>query len=60
MRKTHQSALALKQALVQELQDIVAERDETINHLKAQLRNGQVQLHCDINIKSHVNESQVI
>ena len=37
MRKTHQSALALKQVLVQQLQDIIVEKDETICHLKSKL-----------------------
>ena len=30
MRKTHQSALAMKQELVQELQDIITEKDELL------------------------------
>lgn len=41
MRKTHQSAIALKQALIQELQDIVAEKDEYISLLEARLKNGR-------------------
>ncbi len=41
MRKTHQSAIALKQALVQELQDIIAEKDEHVAQLEARLKNGR-------------------
>ncbi len=42
MRKTHQSAIMLKQALIQELQDIIAEKDEYISqiHVEARLKNG--------------------
>lgn len=42
IRKTHQSALALKQAVITELQDVIAEKDECISHLQAQLANS----HC--------------
>ena len=34
LRKTHQSALSFKQSLIQELQDIVKEKDEYINQLE--------------------------
>lgn len=54
MRKTHQSALALKQALIQELQDIIAEKDEIIN---TKLRNSQAD---DVNTKPCLSESQVL
>lgn len=37
MRKTHQSALALKEALIQELQDMLCEREEQIVQLEASL-----------------------
>ena len=53
MRKTHQSALALKQALIQELQDIIAEKDEIIN---TKLRNSQA---YDVSTKQHLSDSQV-
>ena len=53
MRKTHQSALALKQALIQELQDIIAEKDEIIN---AKLRNSQA---CEVNTDPYLSDSQV-
>ena len=33
MTKTHQSALALKQALIHELQDIIEEKDEMIKSM---------------------------
>ena len=42
IRKTHQSALALKHAVITELQDIIAEKDECISQLKAQMANS----HC--------------
>jgi len=38
MRKTHQSALALKEALIQELQDMLCEQEEQIRQLEASLR----------------------
>ena len=38
MRKTHQSALALKEALIQELQDMLCEREEQVRQLEASLR----------------------
>ena len=53
MRKTHQSALALKQALIQELQDVIAEKDEIIN---AKIRNNQVD---EVTTKPSLSESQV-
>ena len=53
MRKTHQSALALKQALIQELQDIISEKDEIIN---TKLRNSQAD---DVNTKPCLSDSQV-
>jgi hypothetical protein len=53
MRKTHQSALALKQALIQELQDIIAEKDEIIN---TKIRNNQAD---DVTTKPCFSESQV-
>lgn len=53
MRKTHQSALALKQALIQELQDIIAEKDEIIN---AKLKNSRTD---DDTTKPNFSESQV-
>lgn len=37
LRRTHQSALSLKQSLIQELQDIVAEKDEYISQLENRL-----------------------
>ena len=40
MRKTHQSAMALKQALIQELQDIITDKDEYIDQLETRTRNG--------------------
>ena len=58
MRKTHQSALALKQALVQQLQDIIVEKDETIDHLKSQLKSANTDDH-KIEPKPCVNKSQV-
>lgn len=39
MRKTHQSALALKEALIQELQDMLCEREEQVRQLEASLRS---------------------
>ena len=53
MRKTHQSALALKQALIQELQDIIAEKDEIIN---TKIRNNQAD---EVTTKPSLSESQV-
>lgn len=53
MRKTHQSALTLKQALIQELQDIIAEKDEIIN---TKLRNSRVD---DVTTKPCFSETQV-
>ena len=53
MRKTHQSALALKQALIQELQDVIAEKDEIIN---AKIRNNQAD---EVTTKPSLSESQV-
>lgn len=41
IKKTHSSALTLKQALVQDLQDIVTEKDEVISELEFSLRNCQ-------------------
>lgn len=41
LRRTHQSALSLKQSLIQELQDIVAEKDEYINELEDRLTGKQ-------------------
>ena len=38
MRKTHQSALALKEALIQELKDMLCEQEEQIRQLEASLR----------------------
>ena len=38
MRRTHQSALALKEALIQELQDMLCEREEQVIQLEASLR----------------------
>ena len=55
IRKTHQSALALKQTLIQELQDIVAEKDEIINSLNTKLQDSQV----DVEVKPCMNESEV-
>ena len=40
MRKTHQSALALKEALIQELQDMLCEREEQIVQLEASLKGN--------------------
>lgn len=37
LRRTHQSALSLKQSLIQELQDIIAEKDEYIDLLQNRL-----------------------
>ena len=37
LRKTHQSALLLKQTLIQELQDIISGRDEYISQLEKRL-----------------------
>lgn len=37
LRRTHQSALSLKQSLIQELQDIVTEKDEYISQLENRL-----------------------
>lgn len=37
LRKTHQSALSLKQSLIQELQDVVVEKDDYISKLEDRL-----------------------
>ena len=37
LQKTHQSALSLKQSLIQELQDIIAGKDEYICQLESRL-----------------------
>ncbi len=37
LRKTHQSALSLKQSLIQELQDIISGRDDYICQLENRL-----------------------
>lgn len=46
MTKTHQSALALKQALIHELQDIIEEKDEMI---KSMSENGQIEIKSCVN-----------
>ena len=38
IKKTHSSALSLKQALIQDLQDIIADKDESIAELRFRLR----------------------
>ena len=38
IKKTHSSVLSLKQALIQDLQDIIADKDESIAELKSRLR----------------------
>ena len=60
IKKTHSSALTLKQALIQDLQDIIADRDESIAELESRLRGcscGQVQ---DKEIKIEVHMYRVI
>ena len=37
LRKTHQTALSLKQSLIQELQDVVVEKDDYISKLEDRL-----------------------
>ena len=44
LRKTHLSALSLKQGLIQELQDIILEKDEYITHLEDRITGKQPQL----------------
>lgn len=46
MTKTHQSALALKQALIHELQCIIEEKDEMI---KSMSQNGQTEIKLCVN-----------
>lgn len=53
MRKTHQTALALKQNLIQELQDIIAEKDAYIN---TKLKKVHAD---DVNTNPCLRESQV-
>ena len=40
LRKTHQSAMSMKQRLITDLQDILQEREELIRGLEARLRTG--------------------
>lgn len=44
LRRTHQSALSLKQALIQELQDIITEKDEYIRMLEDRLKGNQSEI----------------
>jgi len=39
IKKTHSSALARKEALVQDLQDIISERDESLEELRARMKD---------------------
>ena len=41
MRKSHQAALTLKQAVITELQDIIAEEEECVSQLQVQVSNNQ-------------------
>ena len=54
IKKTHSSALSLKQALIQDLQDIIAEREENINELETQLRGCSCEHVLDKAIKTEV------
>ncbi|XP_064399470.1 kinesin-like protein KIFC3 [Halichondria panicea] len=55
IKKTHSSALSLKQALIQDLQDIIAEREENINELETQLRGCSCEHVLDKAIKTEVS-----
>jgi hypothetical protein len=44
LRKTHQSALSLKQCLIQELQDVILEKDEYISQLEDRLTGKEVEI----------------
>lgn len=44
LRKTHQSALSMKQVVIRELQDIIADKDEYINRLESKLAGKDVQI----------------
>ncbi len=54
IKKTHSSALSLKQALIQDLQDMVAERDESIGELEARLQGCSCDHVKDRGIKNEV------
>lgn len=41
LRKTHQSALSLKQTLIQELQDIITQKDGYIDHLEERIKGNE-------------------
>ena len=56
IKKTHSSALSLKQALIQDLQDIIAEREESISEMKTQLRDCSCEHVLDKAIKTDVRE----
>lgn len=55
MKKTHSSALSLKQALIQDLQDIIGEREESISELEVRLQGCSCGHVKDKDIKHEVD-----